>query len=581
MINKMVRKMNLKYLIAISCFFILSLFLIMLPFDKFIGITSDELGYLYTPAKITGWPWQEAFQNYPYYGVGVGLLWVPLFYLFNNFTLIYKSIVVLNAIILILSFLISIRCSFLLFPTLNRYLAIFGCLIIVFYPSNIYYALDATSETLLYLLFWIIFYIMIKVVLTNDTKWYIILGVVASYMILVHLRTLVEVISIVLFILLLQFYYKKIELKKIIIFLMIFAFGYFITSLVQDQYILSNGANQLLNSTNTHVNALEEIYKILINFKFFVQGVFGELFAIIVSGGFFSYMSIKSLILDSTLLFRKKNEISVKNFISLFLVITLFCCLVAYSTNKVSLNRLDGTVYLRYMENIMGPFLLYGFLSFLNKRRLNVFDECVFVSTVLLGAHNVIRMIPLSETNLFDTSSSVVIGSFFDLYVINVDPAFTLLKICTITIILYLFILCINQSEKISFYIKYKFSIILMLIFWCVIIFNSNSEQIELKNSNFEIYSDVLEVSSKYNTKDYLFLISNLEDSDLKDCKYIQLLLGKTKLKVESTENIDLNFERNSLENVLILSKNNDLDIDVKSLNKVLENEKFSGYIFK
>lgn len=64
---------EIKYLVfGFLCILMLSIFFAINI--HFIGVTTDELGYLSFPAKICGWSEGGISGNFPYYGIGIGIL---------------------------------------------------------------------------------------------------------------------------------------------------------------------------------------------------------------------------------------------------------------------------------------------------------------------------------------------------------------------------------------------------------------------------------------------------------------------------------------------------------------------------
>ncbi len=544
---------------------------------SFMGAAPDELGYLSTSYKLAGWDWEEAFQNYPFYGVGIGVLWTPLFLIFQDFMMIYRGILILNGIFLILSYWISYLCARRLFQETDpKYLAAV-CLCISFYPSNIFYMQNALTETLLYLLFWITVFLVLKIIAENKWYWYVILAGVQAYMMIVHMRTVVIVIAVSVFLLIHSIRTKR---KSVLLFLGIVFLGFLVMKFIQMQYVENTVST--INTVNTSVGTSGKIKDIITDPLCFVTSVLGEIFGWTVSGNICFFAGAVFCVKKGISSIKTKN---VLNECCLFLVIVAGCCLGAFASNRFILNRMDTIVYLRYIENTVGPFLMMGLVGLgLKYQKVNQYFRSAFVIFILVANWLVLYRIPLAENNIFDTSSSVVMGSFFDYYVGAVDNAFTLLKIVSIVLVFAFIIFTILDRLKCRKGYTLAILCVMMFGYWFYMGYGAMEKQIAMKDSCYEQYSEVVKSIHENHSEDIVYWQESLENNDLKKAKYLQTMLGICPVRVMCEQTKDV--EKIQQEGVILLTDKDDdslLDdrkIKRKEFKKILSTELFDGYLY-
>lgn len=587
--NNMIKKGKTKFSIKpnhilVSGSLLIFIFIYILTTNiNFIGATADELGYLSTPAQLAGWQWEEAFQNYPFYGIGVGLLWFPLFFLFKDFVVIYKGIILLNALFLIASYWVSFACFKRIFKEFDERILAIICLVISFYPSNIFYAQDALSETLLYLLFWLSFFAVINIIESEKLIWYIFLTLIQGYMLIVHMRSIVILIAMSIFLFLMNIKNKK-NWGKIILFLIGAILGFLLMRYIQALYTSGISTGSDINVINTDLDVIGAVLRIFYNLPAFFSGIIAEIFAFSVSGGICLFFGGVFCIKKGLEIFSKREKkLNLLNGSCLYLCLVFACCLIVFATNKSTLTRMDSIVYLRYMENIVGPILGIGIISFgtnYEKGMNNI--KIMFSLLILIGAQIVLRAMELAERNVFDTSSSVVIGSFFEYYVVAVDNSYTLLKIVTVVLGFTFVLFAVLDFRKIhSNKISLVVIVMAMALYWGYVGYYSITEQLEMKSNNYEQYQAILDFAVAEDKSKIIYLQENLDNNDLKKAKYLQTLLGRESLRVASKGD-NTYFENNINDTLILVDVGEDIeifDLEENDFIKVFTNDVFDCYI--
>lgn len=502
---------------------------------NFIGPTTDELGYLFTPARLAGWAWDEVSANFPYYSMGVGFLWTPFFLVFNDFSLIYKAIIILNGFFLALSFGIAFWCGRKIYPQIGTKLLAALCIAITIYPSNLFYSVDATSETLLYFLFWITFFLIIKICETNSWIYYIILGNVLGYMYIVHMRTMVIILATIGFLFCINLNEIK-SLRKFFLLVIVVVAFYVVGQYFQEiHYSLLQGKTEL-NTINTDLDILGRIGSLFSKFKLVILGMIGSIVYFLVSCNICIVYSVKNIFLAAKECFfpwKINKDTNYKSKIFFFLFLVLCIELVAFATNKTTLVRLETIVYGRYMENVIGPFLLVGVASMIESTKSYLMKfRFIFAEAMIVGGWFVYFAMCQVESNIFDASSAVAVANFFDYYT-NADkiPDYLTRMLLVVIVALLILVCCTDKKEK-------RKEIIIALFFfayWAYLGISPLSEQFLMKETNYVRYGKAANIIKEYSDREVYYLPSKYTNEMYIDLKYLQCLLGKKEIHVSET----------------------------------------------
>ena len=73
---------------------------------KQICVIDDEFGYWGTSAYLSGYDWTGLSGTSPYYGYGMSFIHMWLFKMFDNSVTMYRAAIVLNGIMLVISYYI-------------------------------------------------------------------------------------------------------------------------------------------------------------------------------------------------------------------------------------------------------------------------------------------------------------------------------------------------------------------------------------------------------------------------------------------------------------------------------------------
>ncbi len=510
-----------------------------LQYSKIPGTSTDEFGYIYHSINMLGWDWKALYEYYPFYGAGISLLWIPMFKILSYLptTTMYQAIVVLNAVLLSLSFLVSLKCAEKLFNKWNNWARLFSCFVLSFYPSNYFYARLALSETLLYLMFWILLCLLIKFLETKKTYWMFLLGITSSYMVLVHLRTTGIVVILGVFIVYISLKNEN-RFLNILSFFIPIVVGVILLLMIQNNYYENLGGINEANIQNTQINVGNLFLNIIINIKSALLGGTGHIFYYLISGGICGFCGIVYLLKKCITYIKKirmKQKEDIYDLVSIFLLFTFVLNFIAfYIRPHEYISRYDVALYGRYMENIMGPILLYGLYYLETKRKCL---EHLYIFLLVCCTPILIRILENSGEAIFSADSAPAVGGFFLFDMTNQSIDFSVLKILCVGIIFSIFCWGICQ-----FWLKYKEKrnfnkiimssiIMLMAVYWGYLGIQSENVFTGKRMELYYEYNSIKKEIDKLSPSNIIFVQN--EPNSRNNVKYLQFLLGEESIKVE------------------------------------------------
>ena len=155
------KEIKIKDCIGIILIFLVFNFIISLNV-KILAINPDEINVLAIPAKLSGNKWYLVSKLY--YGWGGAIFYYPLFALIKNPIIVYRSIILVNSILL--SFIPCISYIMLedFFKIYDRKLKLLISFFLGIYPGTFSMAQYGWNETWVRLITWVILFILLKLV---------------------------------------------------------------------------------------------------------------------------------------------------------------------------------------------------------------------------------------------------------------------------------------------------------------------------------------------------------------------------------------------------------------------------------
>lgn len=467
----------------------------------------DECGYLFNAALWTKQPWAEVISNNTsYYGFGYSVLLIPLFLVCDSGKELIQGAILVNVILVIVTYFIQIYLMKKIFSKVAKelwILASFACCIYPYIVCNIY---KVNSEVLLNLQMWIIALLLYKAVKDNKMIYYILLSLAMVYIFFIHTRgiAIVATITILLFFLCIV---KKLTLRRlvflgIIIFcalLGLYAVKINITNTLGTGKIALSYKNNLSNLINASY-LIDRIKWLFADLDIYVIQAVGKLFYLIASTMGFIVFGVSLLTTRLKENFRGKNrvidEIKILYlFFGLaFLLMFLACCI--NGTGKTYAYMFYG----RYFEYTITPLILLGIGAFYEKEIypqsiLWIMLVTLVTGTITLYLKNYVDV----ETIGIDTARISGIS-----YIVQQNDGIylqTIYMVIELTII-YLLICLGILSKK-----KYNILIILVLMFSFYQTNKVNIAEINRINQNCSSDIDVAEyILENYKDQNIYFI---------------------------------------------------------------------------
>ena len=349
-------------------FVLFAVILLVVPFLH-IGVRNlpyvynDEFGYWASAARFVGMDWNEVFSKIAYYSYGYSFVLAILIFVTGSAAVAYKLAILLNGVWLILSFLCLYKSAKILFPKYRKELLMLVSFVAALFSSNIAEVNYTWPETFLFFLFCAIFYLILSIWQQSSCLKLLALSLLTVYTFFVHQRTLGIVLAIGIIVLMMLFM-KKISWKQFLCFAMPILIGFILGSQVKDFVINEVWNNSGAVSGNNFSGQTHKIKSLLTysGIKKFVLALLGKGYYVFASNYFIVPLSVCILVQWIWIAIRKKQQ-TIKCVIGVFLLLSLIFSLGINSIFMMTPGNVTHIVYGRYIDNVIGPFLMIGIIS--------------------------------------------------------------------------------------------------------------------------------------------------------------------------------------------------------------------------
>lgn len=465
-----------KILLIILSMVIFCYYLKDIPDIKSITIIGDEFGYWNAGAWFAGVDWSSVAKNNAYYSYGYGIVLAPLFFVFDNSVQMYQAALVLNAVCVVVSFLLLYNILKRLIGNGRIYIVMLSVFALMFSCNVLYFSKVTMCEIWGMMVFLFVCYFFINFGDKQSFFNAFILGASASYLFFVHQRMIGITISVFVYIL-----YKKLLLNKrlcltvILLMGLVILLGNQIKENYKEYYYAYNEENvleteELLNSnlveTKAGINDFDgQIGKVKYIFstegiKNLTIGICGKFLYLGAESYLFLFLGI--LYMLKTLVHGNLKERNSEFYI--FLLLNLFISVVISSIFVVRSYdiRSDVVFYGRYNEQFLLLVSALGCVGLLNRFFSKEEIAVVFMIEMILGV--IIMEAWLVSTNANDFNYSTVIA-MADVYYQNrqlgIQTVFNAFLLRSVSVAI---IIQIINSFKVHEYIR-------QLFVCCIIIF--------------------------------------------------------------------------------------------------------------
>jgi len=386
-------------------------------------VLDDEFGYWGNAAYLAGLDWSGVVSEIPYYSYGYSILLVPLFFIFENPMHMYKAAIFLNGIMLSASFLLCYDIAGKLAKGIDKRIFMGVAFLISMYPAYIAYSSFAWSECLLIFNVWLLTWCFTDLNGTSSNYKFGLVGFFSMYSYIVHQRALGVLLASIIVIVAMKLL-GKINLKQVILVAIPIIILGFIHVYLKDNIQTHLWLNSTGHMTNDYLDQASKISQILSvdGLLGLTKTFLGHIFYIGAASYLIGYFGLVELLrksgraLITTIRNRKIDMLGCDRYFSLytFLLIAVIFSLSINIVFMINPSRMDHIVYGRYIDMIMGPLVLLGFVALMDKKAdWNKAFVIISIGFILLAAavHWVIETSGLTSFHTIHAVGLLLINS--------------------------------------------------------------------------------------------------------------------------------------------------------------------------
>lgn len=526
-----------------------------------IGIINDEFGYWGIAARWAGKDWSDLLADTPYYSFGYSMVVTAFFHLINDSEIIYRIALWLNIAFILGCYILTYFCGKKIFPQNSSIIMLMISFAVTVYTNNIVQAQVAWTETILYFLYWLLLFFVIRIINKSTYKDVMIYALLNVFIYYVHQRALGVAISSILIMIILVFC-KKISKGQLLVFFIVFVI-FFGIGMWQKRDIL---ATVFIGKENLGMNDYSgETAKAKMAFTSFegimllIESVLGKAFylgAATFSIGFLSILWILKKTISGGIAAVKSKFSYVDNifFVALYLLMSYGATfLIAAISVYRPEGRLDLLLYGRYMEFAIGPLLMLGLLLLVNRKiDIRQIISCTVVLFLLAMFVNKVY-VSLDAEDYNGMCISVLWYFFSNMKQVNGLPCWIAVYSTTVVLIMWFII---NLEGKKSAIKRNAIAIILISICWINL-----SDYSEIEGLQKSVKQEIGEIVEKINDINGEYSICMIEDVENMEAdhyaKYLQYYLPNKTIRMIGYENIFEEEEENST--IYIMYSDDDL----------------------
>ena len=321
-------------------------------------LTEDELGYWGNGAYMLGKDWGNVVSFCPYYSYGYSFFLMLILSLPVQPLTAYRLAIFANGLFMVAVFCISYYLFTRIFPEKSKIIMSIFCMSMSLYASYVVQSSVAWSECYLILFVWLIILQAYLVCEKTTLPRMLVLAVEAVYLYMIHQRTIVVMISTVVFIVMCIVGYKKNRCLKVIVTVLVMG-SCLLASILLKNHIQSAiyGSGDLLNTYSGVLKSME----ISTLFIPVVKAACGQMFYLWASSFGIVPLGIAATVYMCIKNWKTKNRLSY--FYGFILLSFLGIFAVSCFWMRLRNTLLDYYMYGRFNEIISGFFVIVGFIA--------------------------------------------------------------------------------------------------------------------------------------------------------------------------------------------------------------------------
>lgn len=349
-------------------------------------VLSDEIGTIANGAYLAGTDWSEAFAavGLNHYKYGQALMYIPLFDIFNNYVMIYRMALLINAVFI--SFIPCIGYTIAVkFLGFSRRQAVCSSVLIGLLPSSLLWSKFVWAETLLYFIPWVVLYLLMAAKdYPSFSKlkkgiWSLLIGFVPVLTYMVHTRGIVVPITVFIIIAVMRIFQKRILVHPAP-YIGGLAGGLLIDKLCSNYLFEHLWLNRATNNSLSSMLMYFRQYDLLSwdGLRTFLNTIWGWMYSVICSSYGLAVIGVILAITGIVINIWKKEWGSEEEgilhlyglliFLGTFAIGVLFFIASSYEIlNLDTGERFDKIIYGRYLAPAFGPLILIVFNDIFKK----------------------------------------------------------------------------------------------------------------------------------------------------------------------------------------------------------------------
>lgn len=418
-------------------------------------VLMDEFGYWEHAAAFAGYDWKAVMETAPWYSFGYSILLVPLFFLCERMTSMYRTAILLNGAMAVGIYFVvkALLCRF--YSNATAKMKIMLAVTVSLYSAYVGQSKIAWAEMAVVFSFWLLLFTFLIALEKGSLGWSVTASVFAGICYCVHNRMITVMIALLLTVLLMRCT-KRISWKRLAAFLfpmiVVYVFSVWMKSLLQQDLTGATGLEYSLNDIPSRAWKMKAFFS-MEGFRNALQSALGELVYVNLSTFTFGilgiYYAIKELLVR---LIRRKKEEQDKSYFLLFVLLSFFgewgvSTLVNMPANKdIGEKPVTYLYYGRYVDGVIGIFILLGLIYIVQHRKKLVFWEALLCNSLLLGGTIVVYRYALLWNN--ELMNSICIPGMW--YADRIDGLNVIVYTITIEIMMLVVLYIYLHDNKIS-----------------------------------------------------------------------------------------------------------------------------------
>ena len=321
---------------------------------------TDEFGYWSYAASLAGYDWSDIVSLGSYYSYGYSLILFPVFLLCKNGVIAYRAALLVNFVLLIVSYFILQKMEKSNLP--------FSAAVAVFYPAWLFYAGTTFAEIVLVTLYIVICSLLGKYLKTGKNRFMVLMVLAMLYMYFVHMRAIGILLSGIVTVAIYDIQNGRKKAKYLLALVLCAALVLVMGALVKKYWtdIVYDGVPGGLKNWNDYAGQIEKIAYIFTKdgWKDFIISISGKLLYLGLASFGIAYAGIGYAV---SKVIRLKNDRA--NYFYLFVLLTTLAAVMTCAVYTIHPGRVDTLAYGRYHEYIMPVLMITGIRALREEKR--------------------------------------------------------------------------------------------------------------------------------------------------------------------------------------------------------------------